>query len=407
MSGVMWSGPGKALQAHLGMFERVDRTRNWMISVAGREVTQRMLESAPDLFRQRARLMTTMADNIGITVVQDGHTMSDQDHPQAMATQRNLLRASSLINTEHELLNQGETHYVSHHIVAAVEAAAEAADDEPLFPTDLPCPHGLMVFEYPLILPDLHPTTGVVMDELRMPIRAIGWSTQTVQVRNRDTGELEPHPGIFYALYTDQDAWKALFLPSVKEHLPDEYDEYQPLYDGVETTHDPMWCIDSSGWAFGTSWKRGGNDLPREAFEQGQIHDMVARVRRFILAMWRFEWARILVPQVHKPSRAEHRQAARAGRKLEDGYVKVLRLRRHVEAEARGEHISGDQLVHDCQWMVRGHPRRQWFPSLGPARNPDGSFNADSHRLMWIEPHTKGNPYAPLRVGHNVTAVVR
>ena len=93
--------------------------------------------------------------------------------------------------------------------------------------------------------------------------------------------------------------------------------------------------------------------------------------------------------------------------KLEDGYVKILRLRRHVEAEARGEKPDSDPLAYDHQWLVRGHPRRQWFPSLGPARNEDGSFNVDSHRLIWIEPFVKGNPYAPLVIGHNVTAVVR
>jgi len=348
-----------------------------------------------------------MADNIGISIIHDGRAMGDQDHPGVMATERNLLRAGSLIATEHEMLNKGETHYISHHISTAVAAAAETADDEPLFPTDLPCPHGLMVFEYPLIFPDLHPVTGAVVPELKMPIRAIGWSTQTVQVRNPDTKLLEPNQGIFYAMYTDIEAWKTLFLTSVQEHLPDEWEAHKDLYDTAETTRDSMWCIDTSGWAFGTSWRRGGGDLPREAFEQGEIHDTVARTRRFLLAMWRFEWQRILVPQVHKPSRAEHRQAARVGMKLEDGYIKVLRLRRHVEAEARGEHVSGDQLAYDYQWLVRGHPRRQWFPSLGPARNPDGSFNHDSHRLIWIEPFTKGNPYAPLVVGHAVTSVVR
>ena len=92
---------------------------------------------------------------------------------------------------------------------------------------------------------------------------------------------------------------------------------------------------------------------------------------------------------------------------LEDGYVKILRLRREVEAEARGENVDSDEWRRDHQWIVRGHPRRQWFPSLGPARNEDGSFNQDSHRLIWIEPHVAGNPYGPLVIGHNVVAAVR
>ena len=142
--------------------------------------------------------------------------------------------------------------------------------------------------------------------------------------------------------------------------------------------------------------------------EHGETHQTVAYVRRFMLALWRFCWQRILVPETYRPSRHETKRALRAGLTLEDGYVKVLRLRRHVEAELRGETVdAGDPLAYDHQWIVRGHPRRQWFPSLGPARNDDGSFNIDSHRLIWIEPHLKGNPYAPVVIGHNVTAIVR
>jgi len=398
---LFWPGPGRALQGHLEMFARVDQARSWVAAHQGRVVPDSELEAAPRLFRQRLRLMTTMGDNVGIV---DGHSLTDLDHPHQAHTVRNVQRACGLINTEHELLDRGETHYLSHHILTSIAAAAEASDDEPLFPTDLPCPNGLLVFEYPFIIPDLHPTTGAVVPELRMPVRAIGWSAQ--QVHAVEDGEMVPHDGIFYSVYTDLEAWDALFVTSVREHLPEEYAMFREVYDNPDI--DPMWCIDNSGWAFGKSWRRSPLDQPRDAFESGEIHSTVATVRRLLLAIFRFEWQRILVPETYRPSRAEHRRALRAGMKLEDGYVKVLRLRRHVEAEARGEQPpTGDQLAYDHQWMVRGHPRRQWFPSLGPARNPDGSWNPDSHRQIWIEPFTKGNPYAPLVVGHDVTAVVR
>ena len=126
-----------------------------------------------------------------------------------------------------------------------------------------------------------------------------------------------------------------------------------------------------------------------------------------MLSYFRLTWQRLLVTQTYKPSRPEQQHALRAGLKLEDGYIKVVRLRRHVEMEARGERVDGDQLAYDYQWVVRGHPRRQWFPSLGPARNPDGTFNESSHRLIWIDPHVKGNPFGPLVVGNNVTVAVR
>jgi hypothetical protein len=275
-----------------------------------------------------------------------------------------------------------------------------------LFPTDLPCPRGLIVFEYPLLIPDLHPETGETVPGLDMPVRAIAWGQEKVFARKPDVEELEPFDGIWYTLYTDAEAWQSLFVASVKRELPDEYAAYEGLYSDTGD-RDPVWCIDTSGWAFGKSWKRSLDPSPRESYPQGEIHDTVARVRRFILALFRFQWQRILVPQIYKPTRHEAKRASRIGMKLEDGYIKVLRLRRHVEMEARGEHVEPDPFTYDHQWLVRGHWRRQWYPSLGPARTDDGSFNYDAHRLVWIEPFVKGNPYGPLVVGHAVTAVVR
>jgi hypothetical protein len=407
----MWSGPSRALQAHLALFERVDRAYQWLVDHADSGATPDMILDGPATLRQRMRLMSSMADNIGPTIIHhgvDGNSLSvGRDSEDEIFSQYNLQRAVGLITTERQILNTGETLYVSHHIAATVEAAAETADDEPLFPTDLPTPRGLLVFEYPLIIPDLHPETGATMPDLHMPLRAIGWSEETIHAANPDTGVLEPGSGIFYTMYTDRDAWAEIFLPSVREHLPDDYDDYREMYkQSMANGQDPLWCIDTSGWSYGKSWRRSDVDLPRTVVGTGEIHATVANTRRFLLTLFRFCWQRILVPQTYHPHRHEHRQSLRVGHKLEDGHIKVLRLRRHMEMEARGEPVDPNPFAYDHQWIVRKHPRRQWYPSLGPPRNPDGSFNQDSHRLIWIEPFIKGNPLAPLIVGHNVTAIV-
>jgi hypothetical protein len=129
-------------------------------------------------------------------------------------------------------------------------------------------------------------------------------------------------------------------------------------------------------------------------------------MRRFLLSYFRWCWQRILVPERYNPSRAENKRAIRMGRPLEDGYIKVMRLRREVEAEKSGRPET-DGFYFDHQWIVRGHWRRQWYKTLGPHHNDDGSFNQDSHRLIWVEPHTSGNPYGPLVIGHDVVAAVR
>jgi hypothetical protein len=407
---VMWSGPGRALQFHLDLFRYVDRAHTWIDTHAG-GVTVPQLAAAPPTMRQRLRLMSSMAAVLADDGTVNGVSVATQrDSDEIVTTQGNINRATGLVNTEYDILNRGETHYVSHHIMATVAAAADQCGDEPLFPTDLPAQQGLIVFEYPLLIPDLHPDTGEIVPELEMPVRAIAWgqSDGVYTPKGDGSGLSVPMPGIFYALYTDAETWRALFVPSIQRVLPDVWAESEDLYTDDPPDRDPFWCVDSSGWTYAIPWRRSTALGPTEARELGETHQTVAYVRRFLLALWRFQWQRILIPETYRPSRHETKRAHRAGLALEDGYVKVLRLRRHVEAEARGEHVdAGDPLAYDHQWLVRGHPRRQWFPSLGPARNEDGSFNVDSHRLIWIEPHTKGNPYAPLVVGHNVTAVVR
>ena len=408
---VMWSGPGRALQAHLDLFRYIDRAHDWLAANAERGVTAADLDRAPSTMRQRLRLNSSMAQILGPdgegTV--DGASLSTQPSEDPF-TQGNVNRSIGLVNTEWDILNRGETHYISHHITAMSAAAAEQAGDEPLFPTDMPCPQGLMVFEYPLLVPDLHPDTGEIVPDLKMPIRAIAWGQNPAvyALRNDGTDRAHPHPGIFYALYTDDEAWRTIFLPSVEEALPEEWAEFKDEYLIAYTSRDPLWCIDTSGWSYALPWHRSASPSPVAAAASGETHQTVGQVRRFLLALWRFQWQRILVPETHRPTRHEIKRAHRAGIHLEDGYIKVLRLRRHVEAEARGEHVDeGDPLSYDHSWIVRGHPRRQHYATLGPARNPDGSFNVDSHRLIWIDPHQKGNPFVAPIIGHNVTATVR
>ena len=411
MSDILWSGPGKALNAHLELFEKIERTRRWVTSNLGRAVD---LTAGPPLLAQRMLLVSSMGHNLKAVssdaVAFDGYSPGlDRDDPNFREAQESFMRAASLLDAEYKMLNEGETHYVSHNVKEVVEAAAAQAADEPLFPTDLPCPSGLIVLEYPLVLNDLHPETGEVVEGLSMPTRAIGWREHEVYASNDSQDLYERKTGILYTCYTDADSYEAMHIPAVQKLLekdpvrgPDYIDRAMGGGKILGT-----WATDFSGWAYGMDWHRAGDAHKREDFAKGEIHDNVAVVRRFLLAYFRWTWQRILVPQTWRPNRAQQRQSDRLRPMPQDGYVKVMRLRRHVEMEARGETIDESTWAYEHQWIVRRHPRRQHYPSLGPARNPDGSFNHDSHRRIWIEPYVKGNPDGPLIRGHNVTAAVR
>lgn len=91
-----------------------------------------------------------------------------------------------------------------------------------------------------------------------------------------------------------------------------------------------------------------------------------------------------------------NRQARRQMQRL--GYepsAKVVELRRR-EYQHREHENNPTYRDYSCQWIVRGHWRNQWHPSLG------------SHQPKWITPYVKGPGDKPLKTPRvNVFAVVR
>ena len=403
---LLWSGPSRALQAHLDLFGNVeaavtgmrrardDAERNGRYEVSTAEF--------PLAFHQRARLMSSLDDTVKVKTAGrvDGQSISlGKDNNRD--SYESASRAVSLLNQEYKILNEGETHYISERIMNMLTAMSDVAEPDRLYATDVPCPKGLIVLEYPLMMPDLHPETGDVYPELLMPIRAIGW-TADIEIGVKDGDEFTPQPGITYVLYCDAEAYKKIYISTYEDCIGpypvEEFDESPML---------KMWATDVSGWAYNTDWLDAGPKRDDSEIGTGFVHATVASVRKFIHAYFRFTWQRIVVTRTHHMNRAEKRQMVRSGRKETDEHIKVVYLRRDFDTASKPSEQPGDQLRHDHQWIVRGHTRRQWYPKLGPAKNPDGSFNHDSHRVIWIEPFIQGNPFGPLVVGHNITASVR
>ncbi|MEU5852379.1 hypothetical protein [Saccharopolyspora shandongensis] len=84
------------------------------------------------------------------------------------------------------------------------------------------------------------------------------------------------------------------------------------------------------------------------------------------------------------PDRASRRRHQRAG--LAPPQVRVSRLRQSARPAATNE--SQKEWHH--KWIVRGHWRKQWYPSI------------QAHRPIWIAPHLKGPGDAPLLGGERV-----
>ena len=109
---------------------------------------------------------------------------------------------------------------------------------------------------------------------------------------------------------------------------------------------------------------------------------------RHVQAFWRL--GREFVTGSERAPRGLRRAAGRAG-VINAEHVTILRLRRHVSAAAETARAQD----WSCQWIVRGHWRNQWHPSLG------------EHRQRYIAPYIKGPDDKPLRLGDRAVEFFR
>lgn len=351
----------------------------------------------------------------------DGATINGRE--QFHWTDASTGNAAPLMEREDRILSEAETVYMAEEIVDRISYAAAELEPEPLFPTDLLTPCGIVILEKPLLVPDYHPGTGDLTDYLHVGIRAIAWGPDTVhsaQSGGWPPGEgeaLKPYPGITMISYTTSEDWKDSYgrdvVAALNKGLIDRQtagipewedvrlDDLRPFLNfNMSTGLGPhvLSPCDVMPWAFGKPWV--GRDRP--VYTPGTVDSAVAYVRRWFLTFMRFTWQRLITHEHPEPSKklAKRLELSRRPRKE----YSVLRLRRY-EGEKSPETGTGIPLTYRIK--TRGHWRRVYVPTLGSARNPDGSFNDDSHRLTWIEPYWRGPEGAEIGPLHKGTVVVR
>jgi hypothetical protein len=321
------------------------------------------------------------------TGVREGQTIVGRE--QFSANEAAIGQGCHLAAREHKMLSQSVTHYVSGEVLNEITEAAELAELEPIFLTDLYVPNGFAVFEHPILFPDLDPQSGKAHPSIKVAVRAIGWCYEPAIFSNKtdDFG-----PGLSVFLYTNKDDYTEHYMRTLTEAglpLPYEADEVEA--EGLLQ----MECIP---WRFGVEW--GARD--EVAYRPGTVPHPVAMQRRWFLAFMRLMWQEIIVRHPAHVGRNETRRWMRAKKPVLD--YTVLRLRREVDPLYK---TPGGGVSLDMRIRVRGHWRHQYYPALGHARNPDGTMNPESHRLIWIEPFWKGPEDAPLGPLHSATSVVR
>jgi hypothetical protein len=139
------------------------------------------------------------------------------------------------------------------------------------------------------------------------------------------------------------------------------------------------------------AWRPDGEPADSYQLHGGDSQDGTITWTRLVFATFQLAAQANLAETEHQPTpRPERRRTERAGLPPRD--VRIVRLRRSLtndrDAEQGG---TGREWRH--RWVVRGHWRNHWYPTL------------NDHRPKWIAPYLKGPSDAPLIGGDKVNVV--
>jgi hypothetical protein len=228
----------------------------------------------------------------------------------------------------------GELFFVTSDMAQLAYAAAKPLPDYDLRREDLPSEFGIIYFDTP------------ISDDPEMPITCVAW---------RQTNASTNIAGKPVPAGVELDFWGPADLPAPYTPLAWSETAIVP-YDGGE----PVVGLNRAKEGL-TFW---------------------AHVVR---CSWLLMQQRVARVDEYLPDRASARRLARAGRGVTP--VRVISLR---QPEVHGG--PGSDRTYHHRWVVRGHWRKQWYPSQ--QRNVP----------LWITPYVKGPDGAPLLAGEKVYA---
>jgi len=247
--------------------------------------------------------------------------------------------------------------------------------DQNVIKTDLPSPAGFMVFEVPLVFPDIR---GVPCS-----LAAMSWMCAHLNLEDGKEVFKTGVPAISITEYSD---WF------------DERDEYLNSLragDDLKNFTFPTRLVLLSETCLMIG--QPPMDIKRVAEKRGCSEDIVHEnaiiAERFPIALWALLNQRLPTVTDVAPERHARKRLARAQSVLATKRIRVVTLRL---PENRRVEISAPQHVEwSHRWIVSGHWRNAWYPSL------------NEHRLQWIWPYQKGPEDKPLVVKQTVRQLVR
>ena len=248
-------------------------------------------------------------------------------------------------------LHQAEPIYVSPEIMDIAETAAETFQPEPFLPSDLITNRGFLLLPRSMTY---HDSQGK-----RVSFKACCWMPGS-------PGSGMPENGIWLSFYS--------YKPDVIK-LEEEYGA------DLSEARFPEWMfLGATPWLFNQGVEEMIERLLVDNDEQ-YGWESTMEWWRFMQTLFRLSLQQLAERKQHTNSRPTRRRYQRA--KMDRDYTTVITLRRK---KGHYEPKNGEPVNWSHRWIVGGHWRNQWFPSL------------KTHRQIWINEYVKGPEHKPLVV---------
>lgn len=271
-------------------------------------------------------------------------------------------------------LRDGEVYAVDPEIVELLQAAAGTMPPYELSMSDAPTQHGFIYFPDGLFLTDVRKKTCLC--------KGITW---TAASRVREDHE-HLSSGDVVGDFPAKEATAVGYVINVLTDPLDPRDDYNEQYAEGQVQLDRV-----AGMRAAVHW----SPLGQYVWTEGEpFRESAGDAIRFLASFWRFIREPYVEHRSIAPSAHARKRAIRA--KRDPSRLRVVRLRKE---EHSYEH-KGNKVLNPVEWthrwVVNVGWRDQYYPSLGPAKLPNGERNPDSHRPKFILPFIKGPKDKPL-----------
>jgi hypothetical protein len=282
-----------------------------------------------------------------------------------VSAERRAMTGEQVAAEEQERLNAADLFFVGADMAKLALAAAKSLPEFTLRPQDLPAPYGLILYDE--VLETLE-TINEQNQPDKMFIVGANWGIEA---------ETNTRPaGVWLTWLQHRDLWLE-FARHVGRHTPRQSERMRQHLPRVFINHQIRWPFELPGTV--DNFAAPDSERPYDVDLENTLK-----------TTWLLMNQPMAVNTDTQLSRNERRRLERKG--ITPPTVRVITLRRPSSAPA--DDTDPERQYHH-QWIVRGHWRNQWYPSV------------QDHRPVWIAPHIKGPEDAPFLGGEKVHSWTR